>query len=213
MSSELLQGFFESLTGQMVTVVIIILLFAGILISGKNKRFDTRAMVSSAILVALAIALNQVILFRMPQGGSVTAFSMLPIVICAIFFGLRSGLMAGMCVGLIDLIFNPYVIHPIQMILDYPLAFGALAFSSLLFTKKFGMIPAYLFGVICRYSCAVLSGIVFFGQYAPEGFNALTWSLWYNLTYLGVEAALTVGVLMIPAFRQTIYRLREKYTS
>lgn len=210
MSSDLLQGFFESLTGQIITVVIIVLLFAGILVSGKGKKFDTKAMVSSAILVALAIALNQVVLFRMPQGGSVTAFSMLPIVVCAIFYGLRRGLMAGMCVGLIDLIFNPYVIHPIQMILDYPLAFGALAFSSLLFSKKFGIIPAYIFGVFCRYLCAVLSGIVFFGQYAPEGFNAITWSLWYNITYLGAEAVLTVAVLLIPAVRQAIYHLREK---
>ncbi|MBK5246037.1 MAG: energy-coupled thiamine transporter ThiT [Peptostreptococcaceae bacterium] len=210
MSPDLLQGFFESITGQIITVVVIILLFTGILISGKGKKIDTNAMVSSAILVALAIALNQIILFRMPQGGSVTAFSMLPIVLCAVFFGLRRGLMAGMCVGLIDLIFNPYVIHPIQMILDYPLAFGALAFSSLLFTKKFGIIPAYLFGVSCRYFCAVLSGIVFFGQYAPEGFNAVTWSLWYNLTYLGAEAVLTTLLLSIPSIRKIIYRLKEK---
>lgn len=210
MSSDLLQSFFESLTGQISTVVIIILLFLGILISGKGKKLDTKAMVTSAILVALAIALNQVVLFKMPQGGSVTAFSMLPIVICAIFFGLRRGLMAGMCVGLIDLIFTPYVIHPLQMVLDYPLAFGALAFSSLLYSKKFGIIPAYVFGVFCRYLCAVLSGIVFFGQYAPEGFNPVTWSLWYNLTYLGAEAIFTVCVLFIPALRNVIEQLREK---
>lgn len=210
MSSDLLQGFFESLTGQIITIAVIILLFTGILISGKGKKFDTTAMVSSAILVALAIALNQIIIFRMPQGGSVTAFSMLPIVICAVFFGLRRGLMAGMCVGLIDLIFNPYVIHPIQMILDYPLAFGALAFSALLFNKNTGIIPAYLFGVTGRYICTVLSGIVFFGQYAPEGFNAITWSLWYNVTYLGAEAILTTLVLLVPSIRKTIYRLRDK---
>lgn len=210
MSSELLQGFFESTLGQIVTVLVIIFLFLGILLSGKGKKFDTSAMVTSAILVALAIALNQIIIFRMPQGGSVTAFSMLPIVLCAIFFGLRRGLMAGICVGLLDLIFNPYVIHPVQMILDYPLAFGALAFSALFYTKKLGIIPAYLFGVFSRYLCAVLSGIVFFGEYAPEGFNAISWSLWYNLTYLAAEAALTVAVLMIPSVRRTIYRLKDK---
>ena len=119
MSSEQLQGFFESTMGQVSVVAAILLLFLGILVSGKGKKTDTRALVTSAILVALALALNQIVLFRMPQGGSVTAFSMLPIVLCAQFFGLRRGLMAGMCVGLIDLIFNPYVIHPVQMILDY----------------------------------------------------------------------------------------------
>lgn len=210
MSAEQLQGFFESTTGQIVTVIVIILLFLGILISGHNKKLDTKALVTSAILVALAIALNQIILFRMPQGGSITAFSMLPIVVCAYFFGLRRGLMSGMCVGLIDLIFNPYVIHPIQMILDYPLAFGALAFAGLLRNKKYGLLSGYIIGVLCRYVCAVLSGIIFFGEYAPEGFNAFTWSIYYNITYLGIECALTVIVISVPVIRKTIEQIKSE---
>ncbi len=208
MSADQLQSFFESTSGQVATLLVIVLLFLGILLSGKNKKIDTKAMVTSAVLVALAIALNQIILFRMPQGGSITAFSMLPIVVCAYFFGIRRGLMAGMCVGLIDLIFNPYVIHPIQMLLDYPLAFGALAFAGLLRNKKFGLIIGYILGIFSRYICAVLSGIIFFGAYAPEGFNAVSWSLYYNITYLGVEGVLTVIVLSIPAVHKSIERLR-----
>lgn len=210
MSSEQLQGFFESIMGQVAVVAAILLLFLGILVSGKGKKTDTRALVTSAILVALALALNQIVLFRMPQGGSVTAFSMLPIVLCAQFFGLRRGLMAGMCVGLIDLIFNPYVIHPVQMILDYPLAYGALAFAALIPAKKAGIIPSYLVGVAGRYLCAVLSGIIFFGAYAPEGFNAVTWSLWYNITYLAAEGGLTVLLLLIPGFRKGIHQLNDR---
>lgn len=87
-----LQDFFESLPGQLVTVGVIIILFLMILVSGKNKKPDTRALALSALLVALAIILNQLILFRMPQGGSITAFSMVPIVLCAYFYGVRRGL-------------------------------------------------------------------------------------------------------------------------
>lgn len=210
MSAEQLQVFFESTAGQVSTLLIIILLFLGILVSGHGKKADTKAMVTSAILVALAIALNQIILFRMPQGGSITAFSMLPIVICAYFFGVRRGLMAGVCVGLIDLIFNPYVIHPIQMLLDYPLAFGALAFAGLMRTRKFGLITGYIVGLFGRYLCAVLSGIIFFGAYAPEGFNAVTWSIYYNITYLGTEGILTLVVLSIPAVRKSIGQLKNQ---
>ena len=210
MSAEQLQSFFESTKGQMATLIVIILLFLGILISDRSKKVDTKAMVTSGVLVALAIALNQITLFRMPQGGSITAFSMLPIVVCAYFFGVRRGMMAGMCVGLIDLIFNPYVIHPIQMLLDYPLAFGALAFAGLMRTKKFGLISGYVIGLISRYLCAVLSGIIFFGAYAPEGFNAVTWSIYYNITYLGVEGALTIVVLCIPAVRKSIEQLKSQ---
>lgn len=210
MSAELLQKFFESTKGQAATLAVILLLFFIILISGKEKKADTKAMATSAVLVALSIALNHIILFRMPQGGSITAFSMLPIVVCAYFFGIRRGLMAGMCVGLVDLIFNPYVIHPIQMLLDYPLAFGALAFAGLMKASKHGLISGYAVGLLCRYFCAVLSGVIFFGQYAPEGFNALTWSLYYNITYLGVEGALTLAVLCIPAVRKAIEQLKKQ---
>ena len=209
MSAEQLQSFFESTKGQMSTLIVIILLFLGILISGRGKKTDTKTMVTSGVLVALAIALNHITLFRMPQGGSITAFSMLPIVVCAYFFGVRRGMMAGMCVGLIDLIFNPYVIHPIQMLLDYPLAFGALAFAGLMRTKKLGLISGYVIGLFSRYLCAVLSGIIFFGSYAPEGFNAVTWSIYYNITYLGVEGALTLVVLSIPAVRKAIEQLKK----
>lgn len=210
MSSEQLQSFFESTPGQISTLMMILLLFIGILISDRSKKADTKAMVTSAVLVALSIALNQVIIFRMPQGGSITAFSMLPIVACAYIYGVRRGVMAGMCVGLIDLIFNPYVIHPIQMLLDYPLAFGALGFAGLLRDRKFGLVSGYIAGLLSRYLCSVLSGIIFFGQYAPEGFNAFTWSIYYNITYLGVEGALTVAVLCIPAVRKAIGQLKKQ---
>lgn len=210
MSEEQLQSFFESTAGQVSTLIVIVLLFIGILATGRGKKADTRAMVTSAVLVALAIALNQVVLFRMPQGGSITAFSMLPVVVCAYFYGIHRGLMAGMCVGLIDLIFNPYVIHPVQMLMDYPLAYGALAFAGLVRARKFGLVSGFFIGLFGRYLCAVLSGIIFFGEYAPEGFNAFTWSIYYNITYLGVEGALTVAVLCIPAVRNTIVHLKKQ---
>jgi thiamine transporter len=59
----------------------------------------------------------------------------------------------------------------------------------------------------------VLSGIIFFGQYAPEGFNAFTWSIYYNITYLGVEGAITVAVLLIPAVRNSIELLKKQVTA
>lgn len=205
-----IQEFFDSTGGQIAVIAVIVLLFGVILYSGKGKKPDTKAVAVSAVLVALAIILNQLVLFRMPQGGSITAFSMVPIVLCTYFFGIRRGLMAGMCVGLIDLIFSPYVIHPVQLILDYPLAFGALALGGIFAAQKNGLIKSYIFGVFCRYICAVLSGVIFFGAYAPEGFSALTWSLWYNLTYLAVEGVITVILLCVPQIKNLFETLKRQ---
>ena len=211
MSYDKLQGFFESPTGQIISVAVLVILFAGVLLSGRKQKTNTKTMVVSALLVGLSIVLTRITIWSLPQGGSVSLFGMLPIVICAYFFGTRRAVMCGMCVGMIDLIFKPYVIHPIQLLLDYPLAFGAIGFAGLIFmAKKDGLIPAYLFGVLCRYICAVISGVVFFGAYAPEGFSALTWSLWYNVLYLAIEAAGTVVLLLIPSVRHSLKRIKTE---
>ena len=211
MSYDKLQGFFESTTGQIISVAVLVILFIGVLLAGKKQKTSTKTMVVSALLVGLSIVLTRITIYSLPQGGSVSLFGMLPIVICAYFFGTRRAVMCGMCVGMIDLIFKPYVIHPIQLLLDYPLAFGAIGFAGLIFmAKKDGLIPAYLFGVLCRYICAVISGVVFFGAYAPEGFSALTWSLWYNVLYLAIEAAGTVVLLLIPSVRHSLKRIKTE---
>ena len=196
-----MQAFFESTTGKIAVIVVIIVLLLLIAMGGKEKKTDVRALTISALMIALATVLGQIQIFSMPQGGSVTLFSILPIVVCGYLLGTRRGVMAGFCVGLINLIFGPYVIHPVQLLLDYPVAFGALGLSGLTANMKNGLTKGYIVGIIGRYICAVLSGVIFFGEYAPEGFNAWTWSLWYNLTYLAAEGIITLIVINIPAVR------------
>ena len=209
---ENLQGFFESTLGQLLTVGLIALIFLLILIPNKEqktKRADTKAVTLSALLVALATGLGMLKLFEMPYGGTVTVFSMLPIVLCGYFLGTRRGVMAGMCVGLLNLIFGPYIIHPIQLLVDYPFAFGALGLAGLCAKQKNGLIKGYLLGLFARYLCAVVSGIVFFGAYAPEGFNAVTWSLFYNFTYLATEGVLTVVIISLPPLKKAFEGLKN----
>ena len=212
MTGEKLQAFVESTAGQVIIVVVIVALFLLILISGKKKKTDTKTMAVCALLTAMAIALSYITLFRMPQGGSITLFSMVPIVLAGYFYGTRRGLMVGAAVGLLNLLFGPYVIHPVQMLLDYPIAFGALAIGAPLRDKcgKLSLTVTYLVGVLGRYICAVLSGVIFFGAYAPENFSALTWSLWYNLTYLAVEGVITVVLLNVPQIRSMFERIRDQ---
>ena len=196
-----MQAFFESTTGKIAVIVVIAILLLLIAMGGKEKKTDVRALTISALMIALATVLGQIKVFSMPQGGSVTLFSILPIVVCGYLLGTRRGVMAGFCVGLINLIFGPYVIHPVQLLLDYPVAFGALGLSGLTANMKNGLTRGYILGIIGRYICAVLSGVIFFGEYAPEGFNAWTWSLWYNLTYLAAEGIITLIVINIPAVK------------
>ncbi len=205
-----MQAFFESTTGKIAVIVVIMILLLLIAMGGREKKTDVRALTISALMIALATVLGQIKIFSMPQGGSVTLFSILPIVVCGYLLGTRRGVMAGFCVGLINLIFGPYVIHPVQLLLDYPVAFGALGLSGLTANMKNGLTKGYIVGIIGRYICAVLSGVIFFGEYAPEGFNAWTWSLWYNLTYLAAEGVITLIVINIPAVKNMFNNFRTQ---
>ena len=94
-----------------------ILVTVPLLIKGgffMKKKTNVKVLAVSSLLAALALILNQLVIFRMPQGGSITAFSMVPIVLCAYFYGVRNGFMTGAVVGLTGLIINPYVIHPLS---------------------------------------------------------------------------------------------------
>ena len=173
-----------------------------------GKASGTIVLAVSALLVALTVVLQALIIFRLPQGGGITPFSMLPIAVCAYMFGTKRAFLAGACVGFIVLIINPFIIHPVQLLLDYPLAFGALGLGGFAARGRFGIIWAYLIGIFGRYICAVLSGIIFFGSYAPEGFNTVAWSLFYNATYIGVEGAMTVVLLLLPQVRNLFARLK-----
>ena len=205
-----LQAFFTSTKGQLLIVLVILILFGIILFFGKNNKMDAKVLSISALLVALSTALSYVVLFKAPYGGSVTLFSILPIVLAGYFFNVRIGLIVGMAVGFLNLLLNPYIVHPIQLLLDYPLAFGALGLGGILKKRgEYSIIGVLWISILARYFCAFLSGVVFFGAYAPKGFNPVTWSLVYNASYLSVEGIMTTVLLFVPIIRHTLARLKN----
>lgn len=194
---EILQNFFGSIAGQLTTIAVIIILMVLVAKTDK-KKMDVNVMVKTAILIAIAYVLNQITLFRMPQGGSVTPFSMLFIVLVAYLFGAKQGVTAGIVFGLLDLLIKPYVIHPVQLILDYPLAFGALGLGAVLRNQKHGLMKTYLVGILGRFIISSISGIIFFMDTTNGVWPGLIAAIGYNFTYIAAEGFATVLILFIP---------------
>ncbi|MGL4607442.1 MAG: energy-coupled thiamine transporter ThiT [Eubacteriaceae bacterium] len=210
MSEEMFQSLLSTGIAKAGIVLIIMGFLLVIFLLTDKKREDSspKALTTSGICIGIAFVLNQITLFKLPQGGSITPFSMLFIVLIGYCFGTRQGILAGMAFGLLDLLINPYVISPIQLLVDYPLAFGALGLGGLM--KSYGtVIPAFLIGISGRFLCSFLSGFIFFGMYAPEGFNGFTWSLVYNGSYLGIEGILTLVFLCIPGVNHAIQQIKK----
>lgn len=177
--------------------------------AGTNKRMGTRQLVFCAMAIALGTVLSNIKLFSFPTGGSVTLLSMLVICIPGYLFGLGAGLMTGVAYGVLQMLVDPYILFPAQLIVDYLLAFGALGLSGVFVNSKNGLVKGYILGVIGRYMFAVISGWIFFGMYAWEGWGALPYSLAYNATYIFAEAAVTVIILLLPPVKGAIGSIKK----
>ena len=170
-----------------------------------QKASKARCLAYCAVCIALAFILNQVSLFRMPQGGSITPASMLFVVLAGYWLGPVYGIMAGVTKGLLDTITGAYILHPAQYVLDYLLGFGMLGLSGFFRKMKFGLQIGYIVGVLGRFIMVATSGVVFWADMAQMGFTgALTFSLIYNISYIGPEAAMTLIIIGIPSVRHAI---------
>ena len=138
------------------------------------------------------------LLWEMPMGGSITLMSMLFICLIGYWFGPKYGLLAGAAYGLLQFIVDPYMLTIPQVILDYPLAFGALGLSGFFSNRKYGLQIGYFAGVLGRFLCSTLSGVIFFASFAPKGMNPWAYSAMYQGGYLGAEAVITLVIISIP---------------
>jgi thiamine transporter len=129
----------------------------------------------------------------MPQGGSIN-LELVPLFIFAYRHGWKRGAEVGALSGFLQIVFGGYVVHPVQAILDYPLAFGVVGFSGL-WGKH--LITGTILAGIARFSCHVISGVVFFASYAPEGTNVLVYSLIYNSFFFPQLVINTIIALLI----------------
>lgn len=178
--------------------------------STKTGRRNVYCLVLCAILMALSFVLGMVKIIPMPYGGSITLFSMLTATLAGYFCGPKWGLASGVALGLLNLIIDPVILFPMQVLLDYILAFGCLGLSGFFSKQKYGLYVGYVVAIIGRFICSFLSGFLFFGEFAPEGMNPVWYSFLYNIFYIGGEGVLTLLVLALPPVKNTIFRLKKE---
>lgn len=194
-----------NLVGLTVSAVVFMVLIGIIyFLGGKRNISDTRSIVYGAISIAMSFALSYIKLVELPQGGSITLASLLPLMIYCCMFGTRRGVIACLIYGTLQAIQDPWIIHPMQFLLDYPLAFGMIGVSGIFIEKNVfkgklqvvGFALGAIIAVVGRYICHVLSGIFAFAEYSNMS-SALVYSLTYNsFAFVDIAIVLGVGILL-----------------
>lgn len=179
----------------------------------KNTKLSPKQLTYSAVALALAVVCSMIKFANLPMGGSATLCSMLFVVLIGYWFGPYVGLSAACAYGLLQFIIEPYFYTLPQMLLDYVLAFGALGLSGFFSNKKYGLPIGYCVSVLGRYLFTVISGVIFFGAYAPEGTPAIVYSLGYNASYIVPEAVITLVILSVPAVSKALTNIKKNALS
>ena len=160
-------------------------------------------------LVALAFVLDYVANIYSgwfwPFGGSIS-ISLVPLAVIAFRYGWVAGFLSGFTMGLLQLLTGAYIMHPIQVLFDYPLPYAVLGFAGFFASKvnavEVGRRSLYIWlatgiGSIARLVCHIISGVVFFADYAPEGMNPVVYSVGYNTPFVLASYILSAIILVI----------------
>ena len=175
----------------LVAAIVLVAIFA----DRKSKPYDARSLTFAAVCVALSFALSYIRFFKMPFGGSITFVSLLPLMLYSYMFGVRKGVLAGVVCGLLQAIQDPWIIHPAQFLLDYPVAFAGVGLAGCI--KNLNLFKGNsraqfaigaLIGGAVRFIAHFFSGALAFGVYgagyAEEyGIAALANPYFYSFVY------------------------------
>ncbi|MFA9381796.1 MAG: energy-coupled thiamine transporter ThiT [Acetanaerobacterium sp.] len=197
----------------------------------KNK---TRLLAESGLMIALAAILSLIKIFALPYGGSITLCSMLPIMLISYRNGVKWGVLTAFAYSLIQLIVDipSGVFKGISLgavvgvvLFDYLIAFSCLglagSFRKVIKNQPVAILCGALVAMLARYISHVISGYIFWSDYAEwffsqDGFTlgqnilskysgntlSLIYSLFYNATFMLPEIIITsiVAVLVVGVF-------------
>ena len=154
----------------------------------RHVKFEIHIFINISLMLTLAMILSEIRLYHLPQGGSVTLGGLIPLLLISFRYG------AGVLFGLLTIIQDPLIVHPVQVLFDYPLPVMAIGLAGIFHEKIFlGTILAFAGNFICHF----ISGVVFFASYAPEGTSPVMYSLVTNATYIVPELIICLVILKI----------------
>jgi thiamine transporter len=168
-----------------------------------STNTKTKTLIECALMVALSTLLGYIPLFEMPMGGAITLCSMAPLTVASFRHGVKWGVGTGlvhgllqMLLGLDNVMYCPTLLTMIGCImLDYILAFGAMGLAGMFAGGFSNKSAGYAVGVVVtgliRLACSFVSGVLIWGEYAPEGMPVWLYSLQYNSSYMLPEIVIT----------------------
>ena len=217
-------GYYSLTTAGMIAFLVIIAILVLLTAFFRKKEtaenvraFSARQLVFSAAALALGFVTSYIKIIDMPWGGSVTLCSMLFVTLIGYWYGPKIGLTAGFAYGILQFLQGggDFILSPLQVCMDYILAFASLGLSGFFSQKKNGLIKGYLLAIFARGLFHTIGGYLYWMEYMPESFPKsfdFLYPFAYNYAYLLVEAFVTVVIISLPPVKIAMTRVKTLAT-
>lgn len=198
------------------------LLVAGVIIASffldkkGSLQFDTKCLTMAGVFIALSFVLSFIKIIDPPTGGSVTLASLFPVMLFAYIYGMKKGLLIGFIYGILQAVQEPWIVHPAQFLLDYPIAFSMVGLCGALNNfKALNNLPQIKFAigaiiaVVFRFVSSVIAGI-----FAWEANLIASLSI-NSVILLDVILVIVVGIILFSSksFVNEVYKLNPSLMS
>ena len=204
------------LIGGLIALFGIIFLIIGL---SKRPKVKTIQLVESALMIAIAVVLNELLKIPSPLGGGLTVVSMLPLVLISHRYGAGWGLFTAFIFSVIELIFGlknvGYAENAIMAVgiimLDYIFAYSVIGLSGIFGKSRAAVAVGIAVTFTLRFICHWVAGAWIWGVWMPEEYMGMTmtnpwiYSALYNGWYMAAELVITEIVAMLT------YKPLEKY--
>lgn len=189
-------------------------------------KSETKKIAVCSIMTALSVILSFIKIFDLPYGGSITFFSMLPVMFAGYAYGAKWGVISGAVLGLVQCISGAgtslaYLTEsPLSFVLcllfDFLVAFAVLGFSGIFKNRIKNPKTSFALGVIfagmLRFICHFITGWYVWGSYAEsvlsstetgtkivEALSGQTLAAVYSLVYNGSYMLPEIAITAIGA--------------
>lgn len=181
----------------------------------KNTNNIVRTLCEIGIIAALGFVFDELqgILFKgiFVNGGSI-GFAMVAVLVMAYRRGWLPAILTGLLMGLMDIATSAYILHPVQLILDYILPYavvGVVGVLRPLFIKSktksekiLWIISAAVVGGLLKFTSHYLAGIIYWAN--PESFawnlnqmNPYLYCFIYNIAFIGPSIILCAALMVV----------------
>lgn len=196
-------------------IALLALIVVAICVANRNKQFDTKALAYAAVCLATSFVLSFIKVTPVPNGGSITLASFVPVLIYTYAYGPVRGMFVGIIFGLLNFISGPWILTPFTFLLDYVLAFAMIGLFGFFRKATHSMSLNIVLGTVVmfvgRFVMHLISGILYFQADAVwaelPADNAFLYSFLYQLVYLPADALISLIVMLVFVKAGTMNRL------